>query len=66
MIRAPVRNGISQKQFIPPFGLTATGSELTWANWPQPLQKKSPSGTSTAGAGSPSQKKRSTSRRQLT
>ena len=49
----------------PPFGFTATGSEFTWANLPQPEQKKSPTGVSIAGASSPSQCARSTSRRQL-
>jgi hypothetical protein len=39
----------------PPFGFTATGSELTWAKRPQPEQKKSPTGASIAGASSPSQ-----------
>jgi hypothetical protein len=39
----------------PPFGLTATGIELTWLCSFQPLQKKSPTGTSIDGVCSSSQ-----------
>src|SRR5215470_18219104 len=47
----------------PPCGLTATGTELTWAYSPQPWQKKSPTGTATAGDEASSQLMRSTSDR---
>ena len=50
LIRALSANGIGQYELKPPLGLTAITADDTWANRPQPWQKKSPSGTSTAGA----------------
>lgn len=40
---------------MPPVGATTTSAEVTNARSAKPLQKKSPSGTSTAGASAPSQ-----------
>src|SRR5438552_853650 len=63
VIRADFRKGISQYELNPPAGLTEIGSEFTLQRAHQPLQKKSPSGVSTEGLSSPSQKIRSTRRR---
>src|SRR3954452_17079921 len=63
--RAPSWNGMGQYELKPPLGFAAIGCELTCANSPQPLQKKSPYGTSIAGSSAPSQKARNSSVRQL-
>src|SRR5687768_14890544 len=50
LIRALSAKGIGQYELNPPCGLTAITADDTWANRPQPWQKKSPSGTSIAGS----------------
>ena len=50
-----MRNGIGQYELNPPCGFAAIICESTCANTPQPLQKKSPYGTSIAGSAAPSQ-----------
>src|ERR1017187_7897824 len=65
VILACLRKGICQYELKALPGLTQTGSELIWQNFPQPHAKKSPSGHSTDGSVSSSQYIRTMNQRVL-
>ena len=65
VILALCRNGMGQYALNALPGLTQTGSEETLAYFPQPMAKKSPTGTSTEGSFSSSQYLRKIENRQF-
>src|SRR4051794_26636809 len=63
--RAFFRNGITQYELNALPGFTHTASDVSCEYFPQPIAKKSPSGTSTDGSFSSSQYMRTIEYRQL-